>query len=326
MITNAVINTLPIVTQAVQIFITVIDDDNTFNTGSIETCKLLYGAAYIADTGILIPLNNEAVAIGINYTYDSNSYYTIFYTKAVYNNIKSNNYNNIVQKLPKGIFNNTSTNSIIGLISGAAATLLDKYEEYYSIVKQSVFSEIYTQQQEFQYNGTAGLLSNSIYADKLMLLFSSAKQYSLNVYDIELFISKYIYYRLGISCAVYAIDSVNNAVYWKLGVPGYTELGVTTILAPDNIIGAFNIEWVIYNSSDFTDEFKQELNKLIIRISRADVGNNITYSTISDPTDDDFTSVGYTYPNDPRLLYHRCIQYLGDDEFPLNILGFYKNT
>ena len=58
-------------------------------------------------------------------------------------------------------------------------------------------------------------------------------------------------------------------------------------------------------------------------MSRADVGNIVQFFN-DEPTDNGFTLIGATYPNDPRLIYNRCLQYLGDEEYPLNILGYTK--
>ena len=36
----------------------------------------------------------------------------------------------------------------------------------------------------------------------------------------------------------------------------------------------------------------------------------------------DYDYVGYTYKNDPRMLYGKCIQFTGQQNYPLNIVGY----
>ncbi len=63
---------------------------------------------------------------------------------------------------------------------------------------------------------------------------------------------------------------------------------------------------------------------MVLRISRADIGNTLFYSNDVVPPIPTFDIVGYTYPNDPRTIYSKCIQYLGDEEYPLNIIAYIK--
>jgi len=322
-------NVLPVIGSAYQIYVTVIynnaiDGDNSLHKATIINCNVLYGNVQINNSGIFIALDNLPIAIGVTSVISTVTYFTIFYSKAIYSQSLPNNYIKFVQKIPKGIFNDINPNTLIGQISQAKANMLDDYYQKYFFVQNQVYSNDYSTQLEFQYNGTIGLLSNSMYLPQLFNLLASINNVALNVYDLELFISKYIYYRLGVVCAIYIndnIDPLDN--YWELGINGKTELDSTAILAPDNLFAIQNLIWNIFNSDSFLLEFKQEIQNLIIRMSRADVGNIVQFFN-DEPTDNGFTLIGATYPNDPRLIYNRCLQYLGDEEYPLNILGYTK--
>ena len=204
--------------------------------------------------------------------------------------------------------------------------MIDDYYQQYFYTQNQVFGINYSQKLEYELNGTKGLLSNSVDINGVFSLLLSLSTVKLNSFDLELFISKYIYYRIGISCPVYIDDSVTPLQSsWYLGLVGYSELGATTYLGnPAYKPVVTDLQWTIYNASTFTNNFGEEITKLIIRASRADLGNFVTFSSITNPVTDGFTSVGYTYQNDARLIYGKCLAFTGDNNYPLNILGYYK--
>ncbi len=319
---NTSINQIPYLGNSVTIFMTVILNDNSFNQITITSLKVLYGRVILHQPNRYIAQDVIPTAILVTGSLMGNEYTGIFYTNAILQPIIPDNFTRLVQKIPLGIFNDTSTNSIVGQDMKARALMLDDYYRQYNSVQDLVYSFDYSPELEYQFNNTIGLLSNSAYPDNLFLWFRALNNAALNSYDLELALSQYIFYRIGISSPVFIDDGITTTVgVWNLGVPGYTELGETTILG-DATPSVHNLKWKIYNSNTFTPQFKIEITDLIIRISRADVGNEVTFSNVADPTTDGFILIGYTYKNDPRILYGKCTQFLGIDQYPLNILGF----
>ncbi len=230
-----------------------------------------------------------------------------------------------MQKIPYGIFDSITPNDQVGVDMMARANMVDDYYDQYYFVVNQVYSGSYSPQLEYEYNGTIGLLSNSNNPVQLFKLLASLVSVKLNVYDLELFVSKYIYYRTGAICAIYINDGVlTPGAYWILDDPSYSILDSTTILAPDSVTVIQNLTWTIYNGGTFSSEFQTEITNLILRISRADIGNTVNFSSIVDPTLDGFILIGPTYPYNPKLLYGQCILYVGDTLFPLNIIGYKK--
>lgn len=315
---------LSFIGQQIKVFFTVILSNSSLNVATVNNISILYGKANILSENIFIPVNNLPVALAINATFNSINYIDILYLKALDIDSKPNNFNRLIQYTPKGIF--SSSAPIFNANMKSIGKMLDNYYDQYFFGKEQVYSNDYTPELEFEYNDTVGLLSNSIYLVELFHLLSTLNIVKLNSYDLELFITKYIFYRLGLSCAVYLNDHVSSPnEFWILGLAGNTELDSTAILAPDSFSGVIeNLNWTIYNAGGFSDEFEQEITNLIIRISRADIGNTIDFSSIIDPVDDDFELIGYTYKNDPRMIYNKCLQYLGNDLYPLNIIGYEK--
>lgn len=323
---NVSINQLPLVGNAITIFMTVILNDNTFNLVNITSLETLYGRINLQQPNMYIPKDESPTSILVTGTLFGEIYVGIFYTNAITPQSIPDNFVRLVQKIPLGIFNDTSTNSIVGQDMNARALMLNDYYKQAISVQQQVYSFEYSPELEFEYNGTVGLLSDSTYPESLFLWFSSLNIVGLNSYDLELAVSQYIFYRLGISCPVYINDGVVVTTgRWNLGVPTLTELDFTTILG-DSTPTIINLEWTIFNAGSFSDEFKLELTNLIKRISRADIGNNVTFTSIMDPATDGFTFVGYTYKNDPRTLFGKCTQFLGINQYPTNIFGWYLNT
>lgn len=324
---NVMINQLPLIGDTIVVYMTIINSDDSLDQLAITSLQTLYGNINLQQPNQYIPNDNLPCAILVNGNdISGNIYIGILYTNALNQPQIPDNFVRIIQKIPLGIFNDTSTNSIVGQDMKARALMAnDYYQQYFNIAEQ-VYSFAYSPELEFEYNGTVGLLSDSAYPLNLFLWFSSLNIVALNTYDLELAISQYIFFRIGVSCPVYCDDGVILTTgYWNLGIPGYTELGFTTILASNSAPPSVNnLAWIIYNSNSFTPEFETEITNLIIRLSRADIGNLVTYSSIVDPTSDGFNLIGFTYKNDPRTIYGKCIQYLGITEYPLNIVAYKK--
>lgn len=328
-IAAAIINTLPQIGQTVPIFFTVIDNvanHGELFAGAITSITLLYGNAILDNSAFTFIANdNNPISIQVNATYSSVNYVSILYTKAVSYNILPNNFQRIVQKIPKGIFTDFNpSNTIIGADLNARAKMIDDYYSDYFNVVNEVYSNAYSPQLEYEYNGTVGLLSSGT-SDIISLfrLLGSASSYSLTVYSIELFLSKYINYRLGLISAVYIGDNLYNPTdYWLLGDQVLSVLGVTTRLAPAGFGQISDFVYNFYNASSFTDSFKQELSNLIQRMGRADIGFQVIYFDDIHPPSLHFTYEYGTYPTDPRLAYGRCIEFQGNSAFPLDIYGY----
>ncbi len=334
MSSQAVINQLPVMGLPTNFYVTVIGNDNSLQlVDTITNAYTLYGNAIVNISGYFIPQDKQPIAIAIYSTLAGISYFNILYTKAIYPQSLPNNFVSIIQKLPFGIFEDTSSNSLVGAIFKAKSQMLNDYYKQYFYTQNQVFAYNYSANLEYEYNQTVGLLQNSLDVESLFNLLSSTNIVALNSYDLELFVSKYIYYRLGYSSAVYIDDHVDpQGAYWYLEVQGSSELGAddlssgTTILAPDNLTPVIlNLRWTIFNANAMTDNFKKELIKLIIRISRTDIGNEVTFNNhVTPQTSDNFNYIGATYPNDPRLLYGKCLAFIGNNQFPLNIIGYQK--
>lgn len=322
---NAVINVLPKIGNPIQVFMTYTDPvDYSFSSISVTSLELLYGTATLVQPNQFIAIDTAPLAILVT----GGDYISILYVRPVNQQFTPDNFARIVQKIPKGIFTNINNSTIVGNDMAARALMADDYYQQYFDVINQVYSTTYSSQLEYQYNGTIGLLSNSFLPNELFHWFSSLGVYSLNAYNLELLISKYIYFRIGIECPVYINDHINNpSGFWsldnsQLSLDGIYAPGLTR-LAPDDFTPVLeNLAWTIYNSASFTAEFQIEIQNLVNRISRADLGNPVTFSSIVDPTDDGFILIGPTYFGDPRLLDGKCILYTNSSNFPINIIGY----
>lgn len=332
---SVVINVLPVISQPVILYGQAINNStNALSSVTITSSSVLYGnVALDSDAGVTwtIPHDTNPFAILCITTLGGTPYQYIFYSNAVYFQELPNNFNRLSEKIPLGVFSDISSNSIIGQIVAAKAKMIDDYYQSFFFAQNQVYSTDYSQQLEFEYNGTSGLLSNSIYPNDLFHLFSTMLTYGLNAYDLELFISQYIYFRIGHVCAAYVTNDPSPIEqYWIIGILGFTQFDQTipqTVIAPDSFAPQLtNLEWTIFNSTVLTTNFKTELENLINRIARADIGNIIGYVADANPgISSGFTLIGPTYRDDPRLITGKCLEYTGQDAFPLNIIGYKKN-
>jgi len=324
--TQAIINCLPQTGKPVRVYFTLILDDNSLVEAQVVDLEILYGNCLVTTNNVFIPRNNEPAALAVNAIYQDALYSDILYTNVVASDVLPDNFTRIVQKLPKGVFlAGTDSSTIVGQDMMARAKMFDDYYQQYFYVKNQVYSTEYSTGLEFQYGGTVGLLQDSVYPDLLFQLLAKLATVKLNSYDLELFLSQYIYYRIGIVSAVFIEDHQTNPnLYWILDSEENSILGETTILAPKTYSIIQNLEWYIYNSSKFSDEFKEEIINLIIRISRADVGNETFFLNEEAPNLTNFELIGASYSQDPRTMYNKCIEYIGQESYPLNIVAYIK--
>lgn len=324
---SAFINVLPSVGSPVQIYMTVILSDHSLNEVIITNVTIMNGNVTLPSLGLFLPKDGTLIALLVTGMYNNIEYIDILYTKAIFPQVVPDNFQRLVQAIPQGVFTTFAIETPQYAHFKAVAEMMDEFYQAFFFAQNQVFSLDYSQELEYEYNGTRGILSTSLYINNLFYWFSSLNTVAQNTYDLELAVSQYIYYRIGISCPVYINDHIDSPIgYWNLGVKFKSELDHTAILAP-NSYNPFlqDLQWIIYNSGSFTDNFKSEIIYLIQqRLSRADIGNPVTFSSVVDPVDDDFELIGYTYPLDPRLLYLKCIQYNGINQYPLNITGYKK--
>lgn len=162
---------------------------------------------------------------------------------------------------------------------------------------------------ELSLNNTRGLLSNipssptdvnPYYNIILNMLYSLLINNTGNKYDIEFFISKYLYYRSNktISSYVYIKEVVNVLPpFWVLGI---SLLGVDTILAPSGPV-IYNLTiYVIPQSGTLSEDLENE----IINLARRLIPIAYSYSVIFDKTLSDLgltVNLGQTWKFDPRL-------------------------
>lgn len=334
-IPKASIVVLPRTGQAIKIYMALILDNDSFVQATVTATQLLYGNAMFTQADIFISYDNNPIAIQVTGVYNSVEYVDILYTKAVMSDVTPDNFKRLIQKIPEGVFlqgiydatiidgTPQGDGNVVGWDFKARSQMIDDYYQQYFFAKEQIYSNQYSSELEYEYNGTVGLLSNSIYLDKLFQLLATSATVRLNSYDLELFVSRYIYYRIGIVCAAYIDDHIDPpGLYWTLNV---SELNVSTILAPASYQPAIkDLSWIIFNTSTFTVEFRDEVTALIKRISRADIGNTVHFNYYDIINDIQFSLVGATYKNDPRLIYDKALQFIGDNNYPLNIIGYIR--
>jgi len=302
---------------------------NSIHLCTINDIQVLYGNVYIDDT-IYTPLDNQPYALIVIGEYNNVTYSTVYYNRAISALKTPDNRVSFIQKLPHGVFDGTSDDTLIGNIATAYAKMLNEYYNQYFYTISQVFGTSYSSNLEFEYNGTSGLLSNSLYPQELFLLFAQNKQYRLNIYDLELFISQYIYFRIGLVDGItsYAVHIEDGVVFgdgqWILNDIDNSILGHSTILGSGNSGKQQNIVWTIYGIYTKTD-IQQEVINMINRMSRADIGNEIAFSIHNYPTEESvpkFITSVLTFKTDLRTNANRCIAYTGLQNYPLNVIGY----
>lgn len=155
---------------------------------------------------------------------------------------------------------------------------------------------------ELTLNNTRGILSNQPYSDIILsMLYSLLVNNSGNKYDVEFFLSKYIWYRSNktIPCYVYIREvTADNYLFWILGT---SLLGSSTFLNNASFtpyqVGVYFIPQVF---GGIPASLQSELTNLVPRI----LPYGYTYFTFFNKTLADLGLTEYisqTYKFDPRL-------------------------
>lgn len=246
----------------------------------------------------IVPINNQKNIVNINnitvltkmvgsYTLqlidpsqaDNEVVLFSFYT---FQNIPVTNSDNLSlifnQELPAIYKSNEPYNDIDN--SGTIAVLSEVYKTIYSLFFNSIsslgVSGVYNSEWEYVYLGVYNLLENAVYpAEFLKTLMNINTQCSTQRFSTAITISRLIYQFIGYPIPV---QIVYNSVFkgydinifyttmgeWSLEVPGYSELGITTILSS----GGGTFLWVI--------------NKIILKLMPAHVKWRIQFPPITD--------------------------------------------
>jgi hypothetical protein len=160
-----------------------------------------------------------------------------------------------------------------------------------------------------------------------MLLLNRLCNLKLNTYELEVFLSRYCYYRWGQQVIVYINDGIvaPEDEFWVLnkssfGIGTNPDPKDPTVLSPNTYTPVVqSLEWNIYNG-DFQQSQKQEIINLINNISRADIGNSIIF----DPVKYNFTPLGYVYQGSPLTLNNIAIKAI-PPQYPYDIFGYKVN-
>lgn len=171
-----------------------------------------------------------------------------------------------------------------------------------SLVYQNILPSGGSINWELTLNNTSGLISNQTYSDTiLMMLYSLLVDNSGNKYDVEYFLSKYIWYRSNetIPCYVYIQEvTAENFLFWILGT---SLLGSNTFLNGQSLTPfQVAVYFIPQNFTTIPDDLQQELTNLVPRI----LPYGYTYFTYFNKTLADLgltQNLGQTYKSDPRL-------------------------
>lgn len=155
---------------------------------------------------------------------------------------------------------------------------------------------------ELTLNKTSGLISNQPYTDEILeMLYSLLVMNTGNKYDVEYFLSKYIWYRSNetIPCYVYIQEvTAANFLFWILGT---SLLGSNTFLNGQSLTPyQVAVYFIPQNFTTIPVNLQQELTNLVPRI----LPYGYTYFTFFDKSLSDLgltQNLGQTYKSDPRL-------------------------
>lgn len=318
-----------------QIIPALIDDDSSLNEIDYSDISytILNGNTLISvldETKLIFNLQGAgSIAILITYDNGLDILQQIFYAEIVESKIildKEKIYSILMQELPENVYcldryDNQGNQLPMYTDNISSAQIVEElYNKIYQVFQQIYPENQYTPYWEFALNGTTNLFSNLQYAtDLLRLLNNINTEVAMTVWDLEYFLTRYIFYRTGVSTLVYINDySVELSDYWILGI---SKLGVNTKLAPANLENS-DIQIVIFNS--LTAQVQYEVNLLIQRLLRPDISYSIIF-TNDNPTTYDLVTVNYTYKFDPRLIYNKALKFL-DNNYPFNLIGYTRNT
>ena len=330
-----------------------VDISNGFNPATNVSFSIINGndnIQHFGDKLVFFCAKTGDVAIKVNGSGYSNILYLTVVNSII---LPSTNdmYNLLMQEYPQNVYSgNITANSqtyVPTIINGkevypntaiyADNMAISNVLEDASVIIQSIFNNAYpgyteyNQQWEYVFNGTYSLFTNSLNPPKLIeLLNRISTQTSLNVYDLSIFISKYLYYRQPmtnnpITFPVSLDDGTRQYPgFWHLGSDVDSELNVTTKLydnTPDIGI-AWNLKYYIFNlplDISLRQLLIDEISIVINNISRADMSHELTTYTDS-PLEHGFDYPFYTYKLDPKIsLEYKALEFIGSESYPFNI-------
>lgn len=155
---------------------------------------------------------------------------------------------------------------------------------------------------ELTLNNTSGIISNQPYSNIILeMLYSLLVNNTSNKYDVEFFLSKYVWYRSNetIPCYVYIQEvTIDNFLFWILGT---SLLGSNTFLNGQSFTPSqVGVYFIPQNFTTIPQNLQQELTNLVPRI----LPYGYTYFTFFNYTLDQLgliQNLGQTYKSDPRL-------------------------
>ncbi len=260
-------------------------------------------------------LQTGSYTFEVTYTDSSSITYTDYVSLVVINPItlptEVNVYNQIKRSEPQGVYTqnqityNDQGNTIVGNdyadVTATATVFSDLYGDVGTIY-QNLLPSGGSIDWELTLNNTDGLLSYQTYSDIILsMLYSLLVNNTGNKFDVEFFLSKYIWYRTNatVQCWVYIQEvTALNYFFWILGS---SDLGVDTYLNATALTPyQVGIYFIPESPGVISASLQLELTNLVTRI----LPYGYTYETNFNSTLDDLgltQSIGQTYKSDPRL-------------------------
>lgn len=224
---------------------------------------------------------------------------------------QTNIYNQIKRSEPQGVYTQLQTTyDIEGNVvtsndyadATATSTVFNNLYNDISTVYQNTLPSGGDINWELTLNNTDGLISYQPYSNIILsMLYSLLVDNSGNKYDVEFFLSKYIWYRSNktIPCYVYIEEvTAENYLFWILGT---SYLGSNTFLNGQSFTPyQVGVYFIPQNFTTIPPQLQQELTNLVPRI----LPYGYTYFTFFNYTLTQLgltQNLGQTYKSDPRL-------------------------
>lgn len=220
-------------------------------------------------------------------------------------------YNQFKRSEPQGVYTTlqTTTDEDGNLITAndyidntSNATVFSNLYNDVSLVYQNTLPSGGSINWELTLNNTSGLISNQTYSNIILeMLYSLLVMNTGNKYDVEFFLSKYVWYRSNetIPCYVYIQEvTADNFLFWILGL---SYLGSDTFLNGQSLTPyQVAVYFIPQNFTTIPTSLQQELTNLVPRI----LPYGYTYFTFFNKSLSDLgltQNLGQTYKSDPRL-------------------------
>ena len=263
------IATLPIINQKIKIFGIKTDLSAGLTSIPLTIIKVMYGSVTLLATDTVIVGDSNPVGLVClvtDPTIPPSTATVLVYFNAISVPTLPDNFSRLVQKIPKGVFEEVSpatfkpdgTIDNIGDPQGwdfkARSELLDDYyNNAYLPLYDNLYSKILTSDLIYEYTSNTNFTSNvttstlpqpafnSVYPNELAMLMASVFSVGLNQYDLSLFVSRYIWYRTGIQATVLLNTLIDNFQYMRLSPELPTPTSPKTdayswsVLAPEPI-------------------------------------------------------------------------------------------